>query len=128
MDKCLSSSIAVKSGDVVKKGIQGELCRPSMRLACDFMNSVTRRGWRARESFRGASYYNESAGLFFLSLQGDKYGYRPLSCSLGRAAMETALAGAGERSGRWPRTGTSRTRTAQGESMCSRAWRRGLLG
>ena len=57
--------------------------------------------------------YKESAGLFFLSLQGDKYGYRPLPCSLDRADMETALA-----------SGTCWTRTAQGESMCSRAWRR----
>ena len=34
----------------------------------------------------------ESVGLFFLSLQGDKYGYRPLPRELDRAVVDAAMA------------------------------------
>lgn len=40
--------------------------------------------------------YNESAGLFFLSLQGDKYGYRPLPRCLSVSVVESALARASD--------------------------------
>ena len=63
-----------------------------MRFGVRDENTLDHQTWIAckRELER---CHRESAGIFFLSLQGDKYGYRPLPRALSRDVAEVALAG-----------------------------------
>ena len=79
--------------DLRKKGrAEGiEVVLVDMRWGVRDENTLDHQTWIAckRELLR---CWKESAGLFFLSLQGDKYGYRPLPRALDRHVFEAALA------------------------------------
>jgi len=64
-----------------------------MRWGVRDENTLDHQTWIAckRELLR---CWKESAGVFFLPLQGDKYGYRPLLRTLSKVVVESALAGA----------------------------------
>ena len=79
--------------DLRKKGrAEGiEVVFVDMRWGVRDENTLDHQTWIAckRELLR---CWKESAGLFFLSLQGDKYGYRPLPRELDVAVLDAAMA------------------------------------